>query len=185
MNEKEFLNAVLQAAGKHPLNHSGEPSQYEKAWDSGERWEIQAQIEIYYHVKRYPGVKSLSREESYPGTREDLDLYFELDGETYAVELKVESPKTGMYGGAFLEDAIRMDVEKLKGFKADHRWMVVIAVSTQHQLTLKIASEWENSLFVDSEGDFVGFLCNIDKYPHALPFQFSNSIRMRGSSNFS
>jgi hypothetical protein len=183
MTEKEFLNIVLQAAGKHPLNHSDEPSQLNMAWASGERWETMAQVAVHYHLSRRADVTDLDRETPYSAkSRKEADISFKCQNETYAIELKVESPATNQYGGHDLEDAIRMDVEKLTNFKADHRWMVVVAFSPSHRLTLAMAAEWENSLFYDFEEDFAAFLCNVDTYPHGLPFQFSNSIRKADTS---
>lgn len=166
MNEKDFLNVVLQAAGTHPQDYSGQPSEIKKSWDSGEQWEIAFHVQVWYHLSRIGGVKRLKREHPYSESKKSLDIYFEYKNKTYAVEFKVESPNTNKYGGYDLDDAIRTDVEKLKAFQADFRWMVVVSYTYQHKMRLAKAAEWSNALFIDFEGNFAAFLCNVDKYPN-------------------
>ncbi|EJZ57834.1 hypothetical protein V9L13_03845 [Pseudomonas sp. RSB 5.4] len=178
MTEADFLNAVLQAAGVHPkLQDTDEPSQFTKSWVSEGPWESAAQVEIAHHLRRGYGITTKIREISYPEpySSEKVDFYFELQDETYAIEIKVESTN-GLFGGANLQESITRDVYKLGGFVADHRWVVVIATSQKNcellDLTLNRGDSWSR----DVEGQFKAYLCNIDTYPHGLPIDRSKQL---------
>lgn len=172
MTEGDFLNVVLQAAGVHPQDFSGTPSQFNKSWISDGPWESAAQVEIAYHLKRGYMINAKVREISYPApySSEKVDIYFALAGQTYAIEIKVESTN-GKFGGANLQESITRDVNKLHGFKADNRWVVVIATSQKNRDLLDKTLNRGDSWVFDSEGAFTAYLCNIDTYPHGLPME--------------
>jgi hypothetical protein len=171
MTEEDFLNVVLQAAGSHPLDKSGMPSELDKSWNSEAQWEIAAQVQIDFHLKRL-GIVAKIREIRYPQPyqADTVDFAFIDAGETYAVELKVES-QNGRFAGMSLQEAVTRDVNKLHGFKANHRWVVIIAVSQKNRELLAKALDRGDSWLADNEGRFTAYLCNIDTYPHGLPFE--------------
>ncbi|MEX3953925.1 hypothetical protein AB4Y40_40305 [Paraburkholderia sp. EG287B] len=171
MTESDFLNTVLQAAGVHPQNLSGEPSEFAKSWTSQGPWESAAQVQIAYHLHRL-GISAKVREIPYPHpySSEMVDFYFKDGGETYAVEIKVESTN-GNFGGMSLQEAITRDVNKLHGFKADNRWVVVVAASAKNIALLEKTLNRGDSWITDQEGVFAAYLCNIDTFPHGLPIK--------------
>ncbi|WP_210639178.1 MULTISPECIES: hypothetical protein [unclassified Pseudomonas] len=177
MTEEEFLNVVLQAAGVHPQDFSGTPSQFNKSWASNGPWESAAQVEISYHLQRGYGITAKVREISYPWpySAEKVDFYFVLLGKSYAVEIKVESTN-GDFGGANLQESITRDVNKLNGFKADNRWVVIVATSQKNRELLDKTLNRGDSWVFDVEGSFTAYLCNIDTYPHGLPISRSNEL---------
>ncbi len=177
MKEEEFLNVVLQAAGVHPQDFSGTPNQFNKSWTSQGPWEHAAQVEIAYHLKRGYSVDARVREINYPYPyqSEKVDFYFVLDGHSYAVEIKVESTN-GLFGGCNLQESITRDVNKLHGYNADYRWVVVIAVSEKSRQLLNKTLNRGDSWTFDVEGQFTAYLCNIDTYPHGLPLSRSDEL---------
>ncbi|MEH6353498.1 hypothetical protein [Pseudomonas sp. 3JA] len=177
MTEKEFLNVVLQAAGVHPDDFSGAPDQFTKGWTSHAHWETAAQVEIAHHLKRAYVTEAKLREIYYPAPYypEQVDFYFELDGSSYAVEIKVEGV-TGNFAGKNLQEAITRDVHKLHGFNADHRWVVIIAVTQKNRNLLEMTLNRGDSWIYDAEGSFIAYLCNIDTYPHGLPISRTKEL---------
>lgn len=159
MNEREFLNCVLQSAGR---------GDFQEAWDSHAAWEILAQVTIATFLKNGYGVTKV-REISYVGSLEHCDFGFTISGETYGVELKVENPVGNTFGGLPLKQAIMSDVNKLHAFNATHKWFLVIARSNAAKNELREIAERGDSWVLDEEREFLAALCNIQTQPHYLP----------------
>lgn len=159
MNEREFLNVVLQGAGR---------GSFAEGYDSGAAWEISAQVVIAAFLKAGYGITNC-RELKYDGSKEHCDFGYTLDGKTYAVELKVES-RDGKFAGAPLQLAITMDVGKLHAFDADYKWFLVIARSAEAKSMLSELVLRGDSWSVDEESDFLAAICDINSLPHGLPW---------------
>jgi hypothetical protein len=159
MDEREFLNCVLQCAGR---------GDFREAWDSHAAWEIHAQVSIAAFLRSGYGVTNV-REISYVASLEHCDFGFTISGQTYGIELKVENPVGNTFGGLPLRQAIISDVNKLHAFTASHKWFLVIARSDAAKNEIREIAERGDSWVVDEEGDFLAALCNIQTQPHYLP----------------
>jgi hypothetical protein len=160
MTEKDFLNVVLQGAGR---------GCFAEGYNSNGQWEIHAQVVIATFLNSGYQIKNV-RELAYPGSKEHCDFGFTHNGETYAVELKVENKKDGKFGGFSLMQAMVSDTNKLHAFDADNLWILIIARSAEAKNKLTEAAERGDSWVLDEEADFLAALCNIKTYPHDLPW---------------
>jgi hypothetical protein len=171
MTEEEFLNIVLQGAGR---------GCYKEGYESHAQWEIHAQVVISAFLKSGYGIQDV-REMIYPGSKEHCDFGFTHNGETYAVEMKVEN-YDGKFGGLHLTQATISDVNKLHGFNADNLWMLIIARSENAKKGLIEVAERGDSWVIGTESDFMAALCNIKTYPHNLPWMRLDKSTLRSSA---
>lgn len=152
MNEKQFLDLVLQCANS-----------YVSAIQTGAQWEIAAQVFICMKLLEFWGVQG--REIKYPNSdKKAVDIAFQLNQVNYAVELKVESATSvNVFAGVSLHQAIADDTEKLKTFNMDGavKWVVIIAYSAYQKKSLRKKFARGEVSAIDEEGPFVAALIKV------------------------
>jgi hypothetical protein len=152
MNEKEFLNLVLQCANS-----------YASAIQTGAQWEVAAQVFISMKMLEFYGVQG--REIKYPDSdKKAVDLAFQINQINYAVEIKVESATSvNVFAGVSLNQAIADDTEKIKNFNMPGavKWVVVIAYSVYQKKSLRNKFANGEVTAIDEEGPFVAALIKV------------------------
>lgn len=152
MNEKDFLNVVLQCA-----------KMFASAIETGAQWEIAAQVFISMKLKQGFGV--MGREIKYPESeRTAVDLAFSYNETVYAVEIKVESANTaGKFAGVSLDKALSDDAEKIKNFNLPGavKWVVIVAYSVDSKARLRTLKTQGKLTATDEEGAFVAGILRV------------------------
>jgi hypothetical protein len=152
MNEREFLNLILHCT-----------KAYSSAVQTGAQWEIAAQVFISMELQKMYGV--IGREIKYPDSdRKAVDLCFQINQVTYAVEIKVESANTaGQFAGVSLNAALNEDTEKIRNFNLPGaiKWVVVIAYSGAAKANLRTMNTQGRFTAIDEEGAFVAGILRV------------------------
>lgn len=153
MNEKDFLNVVLQASNL-----------YVSAISTGAQWEVAAQVFIAMKLQQGYGV--MGREIKYPDSnKKAVDIAFQYNQINYAVELKVESAnEAGKFAGVSLKSALSEDAEKIKNFNLPgaKKWVVCIAYSSTSKAKLRKMFTQGKFTAIDEEGSFLAGILSVN-----------------------
>jgi hypothetical protein len=153
MNERDFLNAVLQCVGM-----------FSSAVSTGAQWEIAAQV--FISMKLMEGYGVMGREIKYPNSnKKAVDLAFQYNQVNYAVEIKVESAnEAGKFAGVSLKSALAEDSEKLKTFNLPGavKWVVCVAYSSKSKTKLRTLHTQGKFTSIDEEGSFLAGILRVN-----------------------
>ena len=152
MNERDFLNAVLQCV-----------RMFSSAVSTGAQWEVAAQV--FISMKLMEGYGVMGREIKYPNSnKKAVDLAFQYKEVNYAVEIKVESANdAGKFAGVSLQSALSEDAEKLKNFNMPGavKWVVCVAYSSASKAKLRTMYTEGKFTSIDEEGSFLAGILRV------------------------